>query len=457
MPDQIPNDPLNRPVQTRPTPVNADTLFYEIVDGPQVDAVRLEYGDDYPDTKQYPGFKLVHEERLGLARARRWWSTLHVNQDSYNDSVDYAESAIAYPTFTRRYIVRRDQYADFLLTPLQPLEGILGFRVTATGSGYTEAPLVSFTGGTGSTAQARALINTLGEVCWVAVDEQGDYSIAPTVVFTGGGGTGATATAFCQPQTALLTKQRKVELPEDHPLRSIFVLVEMVYETLPGPETVEPGFDPITGALLRTYKQRVALPANPRARAAQYPAASGYYVDESVVVPDEGEGTVVGTLVTKVTMIPGSRIEYRSENEPMPSVFTYITGWAVPGPSYVVQPPWYGVHYSIDHHSPASPKKYTYHYYLAGTEPALGSGSFPDTYSVDGNDSKVFGGLSRYTLHGAYAVIVTPSVGSPFDLEVNPATVPASYTTGQTIVTDAIQKRFNGALVEQIVATVTAT
>ena len=68
--------------------------------------------------------------------------------------------------------------------------------VTNGGSGYTSAPTVTFSGGTGSGATGTASV-TLDGVSSVTVDAAGSgYTSAPSVSFTGGGGgSGATGTA----------------------------------------------------------------------------------------------------------------------------------------------------------------------------------------------------------------------------------------------------------------------
>ena len=73
--------------------------------------------------------------------------------------------------------------------------GITGIAVTAGGSGYTTAPAVSFSGGSGSGAAATATV-VAGVVTAVTITDPGSgYTTAPTVAFTGGGGTSAAATA----------------------------------------------------------------------------------------------------------------------------------------------------------------------------------------------------------------------------------------------------------------------
>jgi hypothetical protein len=76
-------------------------------------------------------------------------------------------------------------------TTRTPYGEVTGVTVTTAGAGYTSAPTVSFTGGSGSGATATAYlgngINT-GKVTKVIVTNPGvGYTTAPTVVFTGGG------------------------------------------------------------------------------------------------------------------------------------------------------------------------------------------------------------------------------------------------------------------------------
>ena len=63
------------------------------------------------------------------------------------------------------------------------------------GSGYTDVPTVTFSGGGGTGAAAYAHINANGQVIEVILTATGSgYTSTPTVVFSGGGGTGASAT-----------------------------------------------------------------------------------------------------------------------------------------------------------------------------------------------------------------------------------------------------------------------
>jgi hypothetical protein len=67
--------------------------------------------------------------------------------------------------------------------------------VSAGGTGYTSVPTVTFTGGGGTGAAARAVLTPTGVGAGAVGAGGTGYTTPPTVTLTGGGGTGATATA----------------------------------------------------------------------------------------------------------------------------------------------------------------------------------------------------------------------------------------------------------------------
>jgi len=80
-------------------------------------------------------------------------------------------------------------YGNYLLT----LETI---RVVDSGSGYTDAPLVTISGDAATPATAVAFLNSQGQVAFITVTNAGSgYGSTPTVVFEGGNGSGARAYA----------------------------------------------------------------------------------------------------------------------------------------------------------------------------------------------------------------------------------------------------------------------
>ena len=74
-------------------------------------------------------------------------------------------------------------------------QSVASVTVNSGGSGYTSAPVVSFTGGGGSGAAATATV-AAGQVTAITMTSGGSgYTSAPTVAFSGGGGSSARGTA----------------------------------------------------------------------------------------------------------------------------------------------------------------------------------------------------------------------------------------------------------------------
>ncbi len=445
-------DPHNVPVQTRPTPVKSDTLFYEIIDGPVADASRIEYGADHPDTAQFPNFKLCKEERLNHAAARRWWACEFTLQDTYNDGVAYSAENKDYPIFTRRYVVLRDRYLP--RTALTALAGVVTVKVTNGGSGYSEAPTVTPNSGTGTFL---AVINPSGQVCWVIITNGGTYTSAPTLSFSGGDGTGAAATAFIQNQTALLIAQRKVEFPDDSPLRSIFLIHECVYETLPGPVILlDSDYEEETGAEQRIYDQRVAAGTSKPARGTEYPASSGFFV-MSAGLKLSVDNANVGVLHVEVMEQPESREAYRGGNYPTPDVFalTAFPLWPIPpflpgvpggpyqnrvdGLDYQGNPlaadENHQSTYELQVNTPASPIKETYSYFI--TPP----GALPATFSVTSQPGHLLP-ISRNTIHIPLTLVFVNGLDSMVAENLR-ASTPDTYVDGETVI-DAMEDQWKG-------------
>jgi len=80
-------------------------------------------------------------------------------------------------------------YNNYLLT-------LSSVAIIASGSGYTEAPVVIITGDAAVSATAVATINSLGEVNAVVITDPGSgYTTTPTITFDGGNGVSARAYA----------------------------------------------------------------------------------------------------------------------------------------------------------------------------------------------------------------------------------------------------------------------
>ncbi len=79
--------------------------------------------------------------------------------------------------------------------PIDTSSGVTSLTLTAGGTGYTSAPAVTFTGGSGTGAAAIATISG-GIITALTITDPGvGYITTPTISFVGGGGGSATATA----------------------------------------------------------------------------------------------------------------------------------------------------------------------------------------------------------------------------------------------------------------------
>jgi hypothetical protein len=266
----VPNPiPFNTAVQTRPTPEWQDTLLYWDVETQKGSYLRQPYGADHPNVRDFAGYKLCQEQQTGENVSRQWWATEFVNPDVYNYGISYDGEDAAYPVYVRRYVTLRTKFTE--LTRGAPFTGVWQIRVTAGGSDYDPKvpPLVTISGGGGTGATARAVVNSSGAVCWVVITNEGSgYTSAPTVAFGSNDSSSSStsandAAATAVIQTAKLTKEDVREFAEDDPRRSIFILVDRVYETLPGVslDTYRLGLE---GRLVRERVQKVASGAFPQ-------------------------------------------------------------------------------------------------------------------------------------------------------------------------------------------------
>ena len=79
--------------------------------------------------------------------------------------------------------------------PMETSSGVTSLTLTAGGTGYTSAPAVTFTGGSGSNAAGIATIDGGVITSLTLTDPGSGYITTPTISFVGGGGGSATATA----------------------------------------------------------------------------------------------------------------------------------------------------------------------------------------------------------------------------------------------------------------------
>ena len=89
---------------------------------------------------------------------------------------------------------QNDPTKDWYVALGSPSNFLSTIQVTNSGSGYTSAPTVEISGGSG--AKASAVLNASGGVASINLWSAGDgYASEPVVTLTGGGGSGATAKA----------------------------------------------------------------------------------------------------------------------------------------------------------------------------------------------------------------------------------------------------------------------
>ena len=149
---------------------------------------------------------------------------------------------------------------------------------------------------------------------WIAVQP----ITRSTITITDSTGTGATATAFIQPQSAVLVHEETMTLDNDTPeLASLFVRVIRVYETLPGPQVISQQVDQ-RGDLETTITQTVAE--------GTAPTADGLLVTASNV---QGQDTVKATATTST--VPSYATLTSEEIGEMGALVTTVNDIVAPG------------------------------------------------------------------------------------------------------------------------------
>lgn len=277
------------PIVSYPVPVVTDLMVVDEWNTQDGSYTALPYGSRHPNVSKFPGYFLVKQQPSQKDKwVHRIWVADPDAEDTYNLArEEFDGESNSFPTFIRRYEVRRNAYAP--LTKGTALTGVVAARVTAEGSGYTSAPTVTPSGGGGSGATFQALIFR-GAVVWIVVTAQGTgYTSAPTLTLTGT----ATATASIQPATAILTKEW-VERQEESSADSAYIRVTRVYQTVPG-ATVRARRMLLTGFIAEKTQQRVVAATLP---------AGGNLVLSDVVTP-ESTVTAQRTIETVFTAAGG--------------------------------------------------------------------------------------------------------------------------------------------------------
>lgn len=429
----------NAPILDYPTPgVILDTILVERTSNTPGNYTATEPGAPFSN-RTHSAAQFTHfgaNEFLGQKAGQddewlsQYWGRVPSTQDVVNWEVSYSAELNASPIFQRRYLEKRDGYTP--RTKGQPLAGLYRIALSAAGSGFTSPPTISFTGGTGSGASAIAILDNSGGLAKITLKAEGTYTVVPTVVVTGGGGSGAAATAIIQPATCVLVKEAATNnAPE--PFNALYLVVTRIYETLPGPELIKPGYDEETGARMRTVRQPAAVTPTLIARGAVrvFDGVTMYCVDSYFQSTD----TVKGELVTVYMEKPPTRVELSSEKSVCPALMVFITGWSIPNPPFNTQGPYAGVNFTQTAKRVAVSVEEEISYTVGPSGVAL-----PSLWNVisPGAASRFFP-ISGDTIHNA--IMLTESNGmSTQTIEDLPASTPTSYTPGQDMIIHASEK-----------------
>lgn len=194
----MPKKPYEVPIVGRPTPEVLDELLIDTIEYNKAGYQTLHVGAPHENTRDFPNHKLVKEEAVPeFGVYKRYWANGFFNQDAYNYDISYTAESNSHPVFVRRYLERRDDYAENgPLTKESILSGVWLVRVTNGGTGYGQDTTATIVGGAGSGATVGVYVDSLGVIQWIYVTAEGSgYTSVPTVTITGTGAGGA-ATAI---------------------------------------------------------------------------------------------------------------------------------------------------------------------------------------------------------------------------------------------------------------------
>lgn len=248
--------PPRLPVREYQTPVITDGFYTELVnrdDPTYQENAPVKRGTLYSTLKgasqevitAFPNLYFLRETKPGYSGdfgntnqwVIWWWATDPQAESTYNAEVSYSFESTSYPIYTRIYRIRRDTYdATPTVATGTALTALIGIKVTAAGTEYSEDDTVNIAGGGGATA--KLVVNGSGAIQSVVVTKEGsgyDSASLPAVTITTSTGSGATLVAIVQPKTAVLVSQKKVELPAGDPMALEFVQVIRAYRQITGP------------------------------------------------------------------------------------------------------------------------------------------------------------------------------------------------------------------------------
>lgn len=205
---------------------------------------------------QYPNLYFLRERRFqNNDQLVIWdWATEPKAEDSYNAEVEYVANAVAYPSFTRVYTIRRDVFEQTpALTVGNSLTALIGVRITSPGDGYTNARGVI--DGTDVDIQ---FVCAGGQLISAVIVNEGTGVFNSSEIQIIGDGRNGTATPITQPVGCVLTGQKKQELPDDDPMKNEFVRVIRTYETLPSVLHTDTRYDKDGALIIVSTKRNIA-------------------------------------------------------------------------------------------------------------------------------------------------------------------------------------------------------
>lgn len=232
------------------------------------------------------------------------------------------------------------------------------------------------------------------------------------------------------------------KIVEDNQMRQVSAaMILMVTKTilLPGDAVTTLAYDEETGAVRQTIKTRVAIGSSPDTVGGWVLHTDvGPFVTQSKIVE---ENSIVGVKITEKCYRPtGTRYEVADGAEPMPAIFTYITGWLLGDTGYILHGPFLGVNYLLTLHGVSSPAfvEITYTWGQDSSDPVI-SGIFAPISGRSGIGLPVNGQTLHSdpgTLDGHYQFnevpLSGPQAGIPQTVEIMPESIPApdEYVTG---------------------------
>lgn len=250
-------------------------------------------------------------------------------------------------------------------------------------------------------------------------------------------------TADAEHTTAKLTEQYIVGGDQQH------VEVYQLFEVLPGVVLIAVSVDSETGAIIKTYTQRI-LDAD------YSPSVLGSALEPGFFIIDFNKQPIndIVSVNTQVAMeLPDTRTEYVSMAFQFPALFAFLDGWAIPAPSpYQRTGPFPGIDYDLlGHRTNSKPAEVVFEYAIGPVGPPS------DTYEVHtpGVASREFN-IPLNTIHDAIAVYEDPDGADPaVQIEDIAASTPSSYTPGSTeCVIRSSARRWRGEIWETQTVTV---